>query len=117
MSLLQRKTDTSHVTPARLSVNAAGGNETQPKHVQASPKKIVRKFSGVVISAKMNKTLVVAVHRQKEHPKYRKRYRVTRRYHVHDAHGEYREGDHVIFQECRPLAKTKRWRAQRRSNP
>ena len=73
--------------------------------------KIKRTLKGVVVSANMDKTIVVAVNRMKQHPKYQKRYRVTKRYQVHDAQGEYREGDQVVFRQCRPLSRTKRFYA------
>ena len=72
--------------------------------------KIKRTLQGTVMKAKMKKTLVVAVDRQKEHPKYRKRYLVTKLYHVHDEQGKFKEGELVSFEECRPLSRTKRWR-------
>ena len=69
-----------------------------------------RKFTGEVVSNRMQKTLVVEVARTKVHPVYKKRYTVTRRFHVHDEHGKHNVGDMVSFQECRPLSKLKRWR-------
>jgi len=44
------------------------------------------------------------------HPKYKKLYRVNKKYNVHDAKGQAKLGDLVEFIECRPLSKTKRWR-------
>ncbi len=75
-----------------------------------SDQKLKRTLHGVVKSAKMKKTLVVAVDRHKEHPKYHKRYLVTKLYHIHDESGKFKEGDSVAFEECRPLSRTKRWR-------
>ncbi len=72
--------------------------------------KIKRTISGVVVKAQMEKTLVVAVDRQKHHLKYRKRYLVTKLFHVHDELGKFKVGDHISFEECRPLSRTKRWR-------
>ncbi|MFN7088596.1 MAG: 30S ribosomal protein S17 [Candidatus Paceibacteria bacterium] len=69
-----------------------------------------RRLEGVVVSDKMQKTVVVAVERIKEHPKYKKRYKVTRRFKAHDEKNEYHVGDKVIIEECRPLSKEKRWR-------
>ncbi len=73
-------------------------------------KTLRRKFEGVVVSDKMDKTVVVRVDRVKIHPKYKKRYTVSKKYHVHDEKKQYREGDKVSFVECRPLSKNKRWR-------
>jgi small subunit ribosomal protein S17 len=72
---------------------------------------IVKKFSGVVVSDKGDKTIVVKVETVKIHPKYKKRYTVSRKYKVHDEKNEYRTGDKVSFVECRPLSRDKRWRA------
>lgn len=75
-----------------------------------SEPKNIRTLHGVVTKAKMKKTLVVAVERHKIHPKYQKRYLVTKFYHVHDELGKFKEGDAIAFEECRPLSRTKRWR-------
>lgn len=72
--------------------------------------KIQRRFNGVVVSTAMNKTLVVRVERTLVHPKYGKRFVRSRKYHVHDEHQTHHVGDQVVFQECRPYSKTKRWR-------
>ena len=71
---------------------------------------ILRKLTGTVVSASMNKTVVVNVESRKLHPKYKKYYRVNKKYHVHDEKGAAKAGDKVMFVECRPLSKTKRWR-------
>lgn len=73
-------------------------------------KRIKRRFNGVVISDKMEKTIVVRVDSIKVHPKYKKRHFVSQKYKVHDERGQYHDGDKVIFIECRPLSKEKRWR-------
>lgn len=57
-----------------------------------------------------NTTIVVAVVRSKVHPKYLKRFKVTKKYKVHDATNHYQVGQAVTFVECRPLSKDKRWR-------
>jgi small subunit ribosomal protein S17 len=69
-----------------------------------------RRFQGTVVSDKMDKTIVVLVTRIKEHPKYHKRYKVQKKYKVHDEKNEAKVGDEVIFEECRPISKEKRWR-------
>ena len=71
---------------------------------------IKRKFSGVVVSDKMDKTIVVRVESVKIHPKYKKRYTVSKKFKVHDEKNICKEGDKVSFAECRPLSKDKRWR-------
>lgn len=72
-------------------------------------KKKGRTMKGVVVSDKMNKTVVVAVPSLKEHPKYRKRYKSTKRYKAHDENNEYKAGEKVIIRECRPISKDKRF--------
>jgi len=62
----------------------------------------------------MKKTVVVGVEQMKEHPKYKRRYRVHKKYKAHDEKGEYKAGDKVVIEECRPLSKDKRWRVVRK---
>ena len=69
-----------------------------------------RTLEGIVVSDNMRQTIVVRVDRRKQHPKYRKYFTVSKRYHVHDERGEFHTGDRVTFIECRPLSKLKRWR-------
>ena len=68
------------------------------------------KLTGIVISDKMQNTVVVKVERIKKHPKYKKRYTVSKKYKAHDEKEEYKIGDRIIIEECRPLSKDKRWR-------
>lgn len=56
----------------------------------------------------MEKTIVVSVETLKTHPKYRKKYRSTRRYQVHDPEKKYAIGDVVEFRECPPVSRHKR---------
>lgn len=74
--------------------------------------KIIKRriFEGVVKSAKMPKTIVVEITEMKKHPKYLKRYLVSKKFKVHDEKGTYKEGDKARFVECRPLSRDKRWR-------
>ena len=69
-----------------------------------------KKFQGTVVNDKMDKTIVVKVNRTRIHPLYKKRYTISKRYKVHDPKGEAKVDDKVIFEECRPLSKDKRWR-------
>ena len=70
----------------------------------------MRKLKGVVVSNKMQHTVVVRVDRLKKHPKYQKYYRVSRKFKAHDEKDEYKIGDEVKIIETRPLSKDKRWR-------
>ncbi|MBI4653276.1 30S ribosomal protein S17 [Candidatus Kuenenbacteria bacterium] len=79
-------------------------------------KPLKRTFQGVVVSDKMDKTIVVRVDRIKCHPKYKKRYKASKRYKVHDSENKYKIGDKVTFIECRPLSKEKRWRVEKSIN-
>ena len=69
-----------------------------------------RQLTGTIVSDKMQKTIVVNVERIKEHPKYLKRYRISKKYQAHVEQGEYKIGERVIIEECRPISKNKRWR-------
>lgn len=64
---------------------------------------------GLVVSDKMDKTVVVAVESRAPHPKYLKVMVRTKRYKVHDENNQCKVGDRVRIQETRPLSRTKRW--------
>ena len=70
------------------------------------PKRIMQ---GVVVSDKMEKTIVVNVERKFPHSLYKKFIKRSKRYHVHDKDNQFKMGDIVNIQECRPLSKSKRW--------
>ena len=65
---------------------------------------------GLVVSDKMDKTVVVAVERREQHPIYKKYFRRTTKFKAHDEKNECRVGDQVQIMETRPLSKDKRWR-------
>lgn len=69
----------------------------------------VKERVGLVVSDKMQKTVVVAVENRAPHPKYGKIVVRTRRYKAHDEENKCRVGDRVRIQETRPLSRTKRW--------
>ena len=69
----------------------------------------VKERVGLVVSDKMQKTVVVAVENRAPHTKYGKIIVKTRRYKVHDEENTCKVGDRVRIQETRPLSKTKRW--------
>ena len=64
---------------------------------------------GVVVSNKMQKTIVVAIENRSAHPKYGKTVVKTKKYKVHDEENKCNEGDRVRISETRPLSRTKRW--------
>jgi small subunit ribosomal protein S17 len=65
---------------------------------------------GLVVSDKMDKTVVVEVEDRVKHPKYGKIIRRTKRYKAHDGENACGVGDRVLLMETRPLSATKRWR-------
>ena len=69
-----------------------------------------RQFHGTVVSASAAKTIHVLVKTVKTHAKYRKQYVSVKKYAVHDENRTAKPGDAVVFAECRPISKTKRWR-------
>ena len=70
------------------------------------PKRIMQ---GVVVSDKMEKTIVVNVELKFPHSLYKKFIKRSKRYHVHDKDNQFKMGDIVKIQECRPLSKSNRW--------
>jgi small subunit ribosomal protein S17 len=65
---------------------------------------------GLVVSNKMDKTVVVKVERKFIHPKFKKVVKSTQKYSAHDEKNECSPGDFISISETRPLSKTKRWR-------
>jgi small subunit ribosomal protein S17 len=83
------------------------------ENAQASPstERNFRKTRvGLVVSNKMNKTITVSVERQVPHPLYRKYFKTSKKYLVHDEHASAAPGDKVLIMATRPLSKNKRWR-------
>ncbi len=68
-----------------------------------------RKFIGVVVSDKMDKTAVIERAITKMHPKVRRYVRRTKRFMAHNPNNDAKIGDTVVFQETRPLSRNKRW--------
>jgi small subunit ribosomal protein S17 len=79
---------------------------------QSSTRGLVKTREGVVVSNKMEKTVVVAVTRQVRHGVYGKYIRRTKKYLAHDQENSCSEGDLVRIVETRPLSKRKRWKVQ-----
>ena len=71
-----------------------------------------RTLVGVVVSDKMDKTVVVEVTRLVKHPLYKKYIRRKKRFMAHDERNEYQVGDRVQIIESRPLSRRKRWRVR-----
>jgi small subunit ribosomal protein S17 len=82
-----------------------------PSETSAAPVRHARQeLTGVVTSAKMQKTIVVKVTRLVQHRLYTRVLRVTKKFYAHDEQGEARLGDTVRIVETRPMSKLKRWR-------
>lgn len=69
----------------------------------------MRTKKGLVVSNKMEKTIVVEVTSYKTHPKYKKRYKVSNKFYAHDEKSICNMGDTVSIKEVRPISKLKRW--------
>ena len=82
-------------------------NTTEVKEVTRGLRK---ERIGVVVSNKMDKSIVVAVERKVKHPKYGKFIKMTSKFMAHDEKNECGIGDKVMISETRPLSKNKRWR-------
>ena len=84
---------------------------TEPESTTTPESRNSRKQrEGLVTSAKMDKTVVVAVVDRVQHRRYRKTLQRTRKLYAHDEANEVREGDRVRITESRPLSRQKRWR-------
>ena len=70
------------------------------------PKRILQ---GVVVSDKQDKTVVVSVERQVKHPVYNKIVKKSKKFAAHDENNQYKVGDRVSIEECRPISKNKSW--------
>ena len=81
--------------------------DTQADAADRARRKVRR---GVVVSDKMDKTVVVSVERRTTHPLYGKTITRSKRLKAHDEHDDVREGDVVRIMETRPQSKQKRWR-------
>ena len=66
--------------------------------------------TGIVVSDKMDKTVVVAIEDNVRHPLYKKIIKRTVKLKAHDENNECKKGDRVLVMETRPLSKDKRWR-------
>jgi len=79
---------------------------------ESSSKKSIRKktLTGIVVSDRMDKTVVVEVERIVQHPSYKKYVHGKKKYMVHDEENECKIGDKVLIIESRPLSRRKRWR-------
>ncbi len=89
------------------------GQEAAQESSKNSPGGNRKVQEGVVVSNKMQKSIVVAVQTYKKHPEYGKFVRTTTKFMAHDENEECNIGDKVLIKESRPLSKNKRWRLQK----
>jgi small subunit ribosomal protein S17 len=85
----------------------AASSEAETDTTRSNPRKV---REGIVVSDKMDSTLVVAVNERVSHARYGKTVQRTKKLYVHDEKNEAKLGDRVRVQETRPLSKLKRWR-------
>ncbi|MDX8055998.1 30S ribosomal protein S17 [Lentzea sp. BCCO 10_0798] len=83
---------------------------TESNEVQTEKRNDRKVREGLVVSDKMDKTIVVALEDRKKHPRYSKIMRSTTKVKVHDEENVAGIGDRVLLMETRPLSATKRWR-------
>lgn len=69
-----------------------------------------RQLKGIIVSNKMQKTVVVRVEKKKIHPKYKRRYSFHKKYKAHSEMEDLKIDDKVIIEECQPISKDKRWK-------
>ncbi len=93
-----------------MSENAKSPAATGEATTQDTARGYRKGREGLVVSDKMDKTVVVKVEDHVKHPKYGKVLRRTKKYQAHDATNACGVGDRVLLMETRPLSATKRWR-------
>ena len=96
----ETKVETKVETKTEAKVETTDEARTNPRKVR----------EGIVVSDKMDSTLVVAVNERVRHARYGKTVQRTKKLYVHDEKNEAKVGDKVRVQETRPLSKLKRWR-------
>ena len=69
-----------------------------------------QQMTGLVVSDKMDKTVVVKVDMRKRHPKYKKSYTVSKKFKAHDETNQYKTGDKVVIESTRPISKDKKFK-------
>jgi len=68
-----------------------------------------RQLKGIIVSNKMDKTVVVSVKRKKEYRKYKTSYMVDKKFKAHSEMKDLEVGDKVMIEECQPISKEKKW--------
>ena len=78
--------------------------------MENKPEKRIRRLEGVVVSDKMDKTIVVKVDRIEKDAKYIKYHRFSKKFKAHDEENTAKIGDKVVIEETRPISRDKRWK-------
>jgi len=78
--------------------------------------KVIRTKKGIVVSDKMDKTVVVSIDRVKEHPLYKKKFTVSKKYKADDQENQYKIGDVVEIVSTKPISKDKKYKVLRKVN-
>jgi small subunit ribosomal protein S17 len=111
MSTAESSTEITGATETSAATEAPGERQAPQRGERKAPQRGERKVrQGVVVSDKMDKTVVVLVERRTTHPLYAKTLTKSEKYHAHDETNDVNTGDRVRIVETRPLSKTKRWR-------
>jgi small subunit ribosomal protein S17 len=71
---------------------------------------------GMVVSNKMDKTVVVKVDIRKRHAKYKKAYTISKKFKAHDENEEYQMGDRVVIESIRPMSKEKKFKVIKKAD-
>jgi small subunit ribosomal protein S17 len=100
-------TDPTATEPTTTEPKEAASSVAETDATRSNPRKV---REGIVVSDKMDSTLVVAVNERVSHARYGKTVQRTKKLYVHDEKNEAKLGDRVRVQETRPLSKLKRWR-------
>jgi small subunit ribosomal protein S17 len=101
----------SETTKAEMTESTATGSATEDSTSEDALSRGFRKTrEGLVVSDKMDKTVVVAVEDRVKHPLYGKVIRRTNKLKAHDEQNTCGVGDRVLLMETRPMSATKRWR-------
>lgn len=75
-----------------------------------------QQLTGIIVSDKMDKTVVVKVDIRKRHPKYKKAYTISKKFKAHDENNEYKTGEKVVIESIRPMSKEKKFRVLSKIN-
>lgn len=105
----EKKKATAKAAPKAKAVEKAVPSADAPASVAAAKAAVRREMTGVVVSDKMQKTIVVRVDRRVKHGLYGKFVTRSEKYKAHDEKNDAKTGDQVVVKESRPLSRDKRW--------